>query len=342
MTVSCWEPGTQYNYGDIVEYEGARYKIIQPHRSQSDWPPSGTPALWGRIPDDEWHKHEPYNPPHDKGKSITPPRRDYHGQDVHPPNDYCKPHPDQTVEVPNQEQKKNWWDLDDNRKKQVEIGGGLLAGAALLGGGYYAWHEHEKKKTEEEKQALTWGVQGWARDSQARTEEHRAHGPRSPTTWVLVEGRERIPSSAIEVGRDRDDNPIYVSRCYYEGGLQIGKASRAFREGSVIGYGGRTIELNKFEILVGDPRAIRWIPYRCQLNLKQLGATPVEGGREANGAPLYIARVRYNNGVHTAKIGEHLPTANLAFNHEEVQIDVRSDRCCWSTGSDSDPLAAGL
>jgi hypothetical protein len=107
-------------------------------------------------------------------------------------------------------------------------------------------------------------VQGWARESQARTEEHRSHGPRSPTTWVLVEDRERIPSSAIEVGRDRDDNPIYVSRCYYEGGLrtfnlsimlyfpidapllylEIGKASRAFKEGSVIGYGGRTIEVS--------------------------------------------------------------------------------------------------
>jgi hypothetical protein len=22
MTAPCWEPGTQYNYGDIVEYEG--------------------------------------------------------------------------------------------------------------------------------------------------------------------------------------------------------------------------------------------------------------------------------------------------------------------------------
>ncbi len=49
----CWEPGTQYNYDDVVQYEGRlvclhlyillitngrssghRYKIIQPHRSQ--------------------------------------------------------------------------------------------------------------------------------------------------------------------------------------------------------------------------------------------------------------------------------------------------------------------
>lgn len=109
MSVPGWEPGTQYNYGDIVEFEcklfnlvdshslsssfiGARYKIIQPHRSQvtpavpctislviivssyyftqSDWTPPVTPALWGRIPDDKWDDHAPYNPPHDKGTAI--------------------------------------------------------------------------------------------------------------------------------------------------------------------------------------------------------------------------------------------------------------------------------
>lgn len=139
--------------------------------------------MWGRIPEDQWDDHAPYNPPHDKGTVIDrlslpsidfvflPFQGDYHGQDVHSPDD-CSRHPDQTVDIPHEEQKKKWWDLDDDRKKQLEvqislslsffipgslsdsplsqIGGGLLAGAALLGGGYYAWHEREKKKTEEE------------------------------------------------------------------------------------------------------------------------------------------------------------------------------------------------
>jgi len=311
MSVAYWSPGTQYNYGDIVEYEGARYKIIQPHSSQGDWTPPATPALWGRIPDDRWDDHAPYDPPHGKG--------DYHGQDVPPPDD-CR-HPDQTVEVPHEEQKKNWYDLDDHRKKQLEVGGGLLAGAAIIGGGYFAWHEHEKKKTEEEKQALTWGVQGWHQDSRARTEEFRNHGPRAPTTWVLVDGRDKIPNSALEAGRDKDGHPIYIARAYYEDSIQIGKACRVYQEGAVIGYGGRAIELNKFEVLVGDPRAVSWVRHGSQLNLQELGAQPVDGGREANGRLLYIARVTYNGGVHTAKVGEHLPGAHLAFNGTEVIID---------------------
>jgi hypothetical protein len=45
---------------------------------------------------------------------------DYHGQDVPPPSDYNK-HPDQTVEVPHEEQKKSWMDISDERKNQLKV-----------------------------------------------------------------------------------------------------------------------------------------------------------------------------------------------------------------------------
>jgi hypothetical protein len=312
MTVP-WEPGTQYDYGDIVVFESARYKIIQPHRSQSDWTPPCTPALWGRIPKDQWEDHEPYDPPHGKG--------DYHGQDVQQPSDYNN-HSDQTVEVPHEEQKKNWLDLSDDRKKQLKIGGGIAAGLALLGGGYYAYHQHEEhKKSEEEQEALTWGAQGWAKDSQAKTEEFRKHGPRLPATWVLVEGRDKIPKAALVVGKDKDGYSIFVARAYFEHGLQIGKASAHFKQGSAIGYAGKVIELPTFEILVADPQGVRWVPYSSQLNVEELRAKPVEGGKEANGSLLYVARVNYNGGVHPAKCGEHLPAAHLAFGGTEVLVE---------------------
>jgi hypothetical protein len=58
-----WEPGVQYNLGDKVEYHGKQYNIIQPHRSQGDWAPDKTPALWGVVPyhdcgDDYKEKHK--------------------------------------------------------------------------------------------------------------------------------------------------------------------------------------------------------------------------------------------------------------------------------------------
>jgi len=308
-----WQPGTQYNFGDIVVYEGARYKIIQPHTSQSDWTPPVVPALWGRIPEEQWQDHEPYCPPDGKG--------DYHGQDVAQPSDYHN-HPEQTVEIIHEEQKKSWLDLTDERKQQLKVGGGIAAGAALLGAGYFAWHKHEEhKKSEEEKDALKWGVQGWAKESQAKTEEFRNHGPRAPFTWVLVEGRENIPKSALVAGTDQNNNPIFIARAFFEHGLQIGKASPHFQQGCAIGYAGKVIELPTFEVLVADPQAVCWISYSKQLNVNGLGAKPVEGGKEENGALLYVARVKYNGGTHPAKCGEHLPAAHLAFNHTEVLVE---------------------
>jgi hypothetical protein len=309
-----WEPGTEYVYGDIVEYECDRYKIIQPHRSQSDWAPPVTPALWGKIPRDQWQDHESYDPPHGKG--------DYHGQDVHPPTDYNNKHPDQIVEVTHEEQKKNWMDLSDERKKQLKMGGGVAAGLGLLAGGYYAWHQHEEhKKSDEEKDALKWGAQNWAKDSQAKTEEFRNHGPRGATSWVLVEGRDKIPKSAFVAGKDKDNHPLYVCRAFFEHGTQIGKACPGFKQGAVIGYAGQVIEFSTFEVLMADPQGVKWVAFRQQLKVEELGAKPVEGGKEASGALLYIARVRYSDGIHPAKCGEHLPGAHLAFSGTEIVID---------------------
>jgi hypothetical protein len=270
------------------------------------------PDLWSRIPESEWQDHESYNPPYEKGN--------YNSQDVHQPED-CSWHPAQTVMVPHEEQKKKWRDLDHDRKRQLEIGGGLWAGAAIIDAGYHAWDEHKQGRTEEEKQALMWGLQSWQRDAYARTEEFRNHGPRAPTTWVLVDGRDKIPNSAIEAGKDRDGNPIYIARVYYEDSLNIGKASPLFKEGSAIAYFTTAVEFSKFEVLIGDPRAIRWVSYNGKLNVQELYATPVEGGMEPDGTPLYITRVRYDGGVHTAMAGEHFIGSPLAFDGKEILIN---------------------
>lgn len=63
-------------------------------------------------------------------------------------------------------------------------------------------------------------MQGWHKDSVARTEEFRNHGPRAPVTWVLVDGRDKIPNSALEAGKDKDGHTIYVARAYYEDSIR--------------------------------------------------------------------------------------------------------------------------
>ncbi|KAG9044402.1 hypothetical protein FS837_008228 [Tulasnella sp. UAMH 9824] len=46
--VKQWEAGNEYKIDDVVSYEGFYYKNIQAHRSENDWTPDKTPALWGK------------------------------------------------------------------------------------------------------------------------------------------------------------------------------------------------------------------------------------------------------------------------------------------------------
>lgn len=128
-----------YNYGDVVTYAGEQYKIIQPHRSQSDWTPPVTPALWGRISGDECQqkscyggecKPSGYNPVYEQ-QSQQPCHQRKEGDQ----SSYNVP----VTQPPKQEAEKHWYDLDDEKKKKLGVGGGILAGAAVLGAGLLAF-----------------------------------------------------------------------------------------------------------------------------------------------------------------------------------------------------------
>ena len=65
----AWNVGIEYKVGDMVEYLGKLYEVIQAHTSQDDWRPPDVPALFtlrspaGVIP--EWTQptgaHDAYN-----------------------------------------------------------------------------------------------------------------------------------------------------------------------------------------------------------------------------------------------------------------------------------------
>ncbi|KAJ6558552.1 carbohydrate-binding module family 12 protein [Mycena vulgaris] len=304
-----WEPGTQYSAGSVVEYEGHKYKIIQPHTSQSDWAPSLTPALWGRLDD------------HDIGQTEYQSQQHYgHRSDSEKHHTVTESHEarpsGQSVDVHHEERQKHWYDLDGDQKKELEIGGGLLAGAALLAGGYAAFKGHEKN--EEEKKAQTWALQNWIHDAEARTATYYREGARSPATWVLNHGKE-IPQGAIAVGQEHSWM-LYICRAFYEGGIQIGKASDAFQKGAVIGYKHEEIHLETYEILVGDMNGLRWVDASGVLNVSHLGFRPVEGGREDDGTPLYIAEAPHNRAVHPGKASEKLDGAYIPYDGGEKCI----------------------
>lgn len=320
-----WEPGVQYNLGDSVEYHGKRYNIIQPHRSQGDWTPDITPALWGMVPynncdDDYKQKHhdaahnQPHKPAHE-WHPTPPPQGQQQGQQQQP---IQAPH--QTVDIKDDEKDKNWFDLSDERKKQLEIGGGLAAGIALLGGGFAAYKHHEKN--EEEKKAFIWGAQNWLTEAQRRTQEFHQRGPTGPVAWVLTNGR-NIPQGALEGGEEKGEK-LYIGRAYHEGGIQVGKAGRHFKDGRAchIGFKRDEIEIDTYEILVGDSRAVKWVDLSGRFRLGNLGgARPVEGGREADGTPLFIIQAQYKDGIHPGKVSEKLDQGLICHSGKERDAD---------------------
>lgn len=44
-----WVVGKAYKMGDVCDYNGKLYKIVQPHTSQADWLPSDVPALYVMV-----------------------------------------------------------------------------------------------------------------------------------------------------------------------------------------------------------------------------------------------------------------------------------------------------
>lgn len=44
-----WESGKAYEANARVLYNGKLYKVNQPHTSQDDWTPDGTPALFSEV-----------------------------------------------------------------------------------------------------------------------------------------------------------------------------------------------------------------------------------------------------------------------------------------------------
>ena len=76
-------------------------------------------------------------------------------------------------------------------------------------------------------------------------------------------------------------------------------------------------------MLVGDKRAIRWVSCEGRLEVEKLPGRPVEGGREANGKPLFIAQAYWNRAVVPGKCGPSLPKAFIPYANDEKEERVR-------------------
>ncbi|KAK1229180.1 hypothetical protein PQX77_007752 [Marasmius sp. AFHP31] len=171
-----------------------------------------------------------------------------------------------------------------------------------------------------------WALQNWAREAQARRNQYNQSGLAGPAMWVYNEGL-NIPRDAITTGKEHDWM-LYIARAPMEGGIQIGKASNVFKQGAVIGFDDDEIHLDKYEILVGDMRGLRWVPANGRFNIGSLqGARPVEGGRDRDGSPIFVAKAPHKGAVHPGKVGERIDGCRIPFGGKEKDVDQYEVLC---------------
>ncbi len=148
--------------------------------------------------------------------------------------------------------------------------------------------------------------------------------------WVSASNGS-IPGGAFQGGFYQDGlaprNSLYVARAAYRNGIHPGKIGSGFR-GCNIGYGGMEIEIRSYEVLQAPSGYFEWIrasngvipPYAWQAGQEQ-------------GRSLYIARARYNNGVHPGKIRSDFKACNIGWGGTEIEIASYEVLCVRQSAS---------
>jgi len=201
--------------------------------------------------------------------------------------------------------------------QQLGLAGGLLGTAAAIGIGAFAIDKYHDSK--ENKAEIEWGAQNWEQEAHRRQGQYleaiKENKPLPPLTWVLTEGNS-IPQGAIVGGQESDGTPLYIARAYYQQGVHIGKVSAKLKDGCRIPYGGKELSVQKYEILLGYQDKVRWVDAEGKLRNTQ-SYKLVEGGREADGTPLYIGQAHLHGSVVPGKVGEQIEGCLVPYDGDE-------------------------
>lgn len=132
--------------------------------------------------------------------------------------------------------------------------------------------------------------------------------------WSPARG-DAVPANAMQAGKEADGTPLYVAKAHYNGSVQPGKVRRGFG-GALVPYGGQEVRVEEYKVLTRLAQECDWV--RAQNGRVPAGA--VQGGHEADGTPLYVARARYMGGVHPGKIRKGFGGAHVTYAGKEVEV----------------------
>lgn len=83
--------------------------------------------------------------------------------------------------------------------------------------------------------------------------------------------------------------------------VDVGKAGKHLSQGAEIGRQHKTHALREYEILIGDPRAVRWVETHGVPKPQNFGSRHVDAGVDVHGHQIFITQVSHNGGIHPAR-----------------------------------------
>ncbi|KZV99959.1 hypothetical protein EXIGLDRAFT_745820 [Exidia glandulosa HHB12029] len=139
-----------------------------------------------------------------------------------------------------------------------------------------------------------------------------------------------IPPDAVVAGKDKSGEVLHVARVSAGNrATDIGKCGSHLR-GAVTASGGREHFHNNYEVLCGRSPNLKWVEHTGAFDLTKLSAghAPIIGGKDSNGATLFITRIRMGSsdaaqsrstsiGVQPGKVSALMQGASAAFNGQE-------------------------
>ncbi|KAG5894094.1 hypothetical protein JTB14_003950 [Gonioctena quinquepunctata] len=129
--------------------------------------------------------------------------------------------------------------------------------------------------------------------------------------WVDTYAYGGVPSTALRGGVDIDGHTIYVGRAYHEGDWIPAKVIPG-KNVAYVSYNGLEHAKDRFQVLC--EQRFDWVPSHGG----HVPSEAVQGGRTAQGEPLYIGRVYHEGSQTVGKVHPSHGVCYIPFDGKEI------------------------
>lgn len=134
-----------------------------------------------------------------------------------------------------------------------------------------------------------------------------------PYKWVPYTGT--MPQNAVGIP-NRLDRTFFVARAKIQDGIHPGYADQ-FNSRCFVGFGGKEVICEKFEVLVCEPGRYQWVACVDSANV---AGNPVIGGYDRDGTPLYVCRCLRDGISYFGKTSPRSICAYYSYGEKELEL----------------------